>query len=79
MARNSEAARRNRSIEPAASGATLKDPVDLHAAQEAMTADQANYLKILCHEAGEAFDPDLTRALAARRITALEAQTGRAK
>jgi hypothetical protein len=77
MAKNSEAARRNRSISPAADGATIKDPVDLKSGQEAMTGDQANYLKILTHEAGEPFDPDLTKALAARRIAELEARRGR--
>jgi hypothetical protein len=77
MAKNSEGARRNRSIDPAQDGATARDPVDLHASQEAMTADQANYLKILAHEAGEPFDPDLSRALAARRIAELEARRGK--
>jgi hypothetical protein len=78
MARNSDAARQNRSISPAANGATLKDPVDLKSAHEAMTGDQANYLKILTHEAGEPFDPDLTKALAARKIAELEARRGKA-
>jgi hypothetical protein len=78
MAKNSEAARRSRSIDPAEDGATIKDPPDLHAGREAMTQEQANYLKILAHEAGEPFDPDLTRAMAARRIRELEQRTGRA-
>ncbi len=77
MASNSPEARRNRSISHANDGATLKHPVDLHAAQEAMTNEQANYLKTLTHEAGEAFDPDLTRALAARKIAELEARRGK--
>ncbi len=77
MARNSPDARAARSIARPVDGATLKDPNDLHAAQEAMTQDQANYLKILTREAGEPFDPDLTKALAARRIAELEARRGR--
>lgn len=77
MAKNSEAARRSRSIQAGMDGATIKDPADLHTAQEAMTTDQANYLKILAHEAGEAFDPDLSKAMAARRIAELEARRGR--
>ena len=77
MAKNSEDARRNRPIAPGRVDATLRDPPDLHTANEAMTAAQANYLKTLCHEAGEPFDPDLTKALAARRIAELEARTGR--
>lgn len=77
MAKNSEAARQNRSIAPADNGATIKDPADLHTANEAMTASQANYLKQLSAEAGEEFDPDLSKAMAARRIAALEARRGR--
>lgn len=77
MAKNSEAARRNRTIDPTADGATIKDPPDLHTANEAMTGEQAAYLKALCREAGETFDPDLTKALAARKIRQLEEKTGR--
>lgn len=44
---------------------------------EAMTGAQASYLKTLCEEAGEAFEPDLSKAEASRRIEALQARTGR--
>lgn len=44
---------------------------------EPMTGAQASYLKTLCEEAGEAFDPDLTKAEASKRIDALQAKTGR--
>ena len=44
---------------------------------ERMTGAQASYLKTLCEEAGETFDPNLTKAEASRRIDALEQQTGR--
>lgn len=44
---------------------------------EPMTGAQASYLKTLSEEAGEAFDPDLTKAEASKRIDALQAKTGR--
>ena len=44
---------------------------------EKMTGAQASYLKTLCEEAGEAFDPDLTKAEASIRIDALKQKTGR--
>jgi hypothetical protein len=44
---------------------------------EAMTGAQASYLKTLSEEAGEDFDPDLTKADASKRIDALQQKTGR--
>ncbi|EKE44764.1 hypothetical protein OCGS_1147 [Oceaniovalibus guishaninsula JLT2003] len=44
---------------------------------EPMTGAQASYLKTLSEEAGEEFDPDMTKADASRRIDALQAKTGR--
>lgn len=44
---------------------------------EAMTGAQASYLKTLCEECGEAFDPGLTKAEASKRIDALQERTGR--
>ena len=44
---------------------------------EAMTGAQASYLKTLCEEAGEEFDPNLSKADASRKIDALQDQTGR--
>lgn len=44
---------------------------------ERMTGAQASYLKTLCEEAGEPFDPDLSKADASRRIDALQERTGR--
>jgi hypothetical protein len=58
---------------------TIKDPADWTTGDEAMTGAQASYLKTLCEEAGEAFDPDLTKAEASRRIDALQARTGRGR
>lgn len=44
---------------------------------EAMTGAQASYLQTLCEEAGEEFDPDLSKADASKRIDALQEKTGR--
>ena len=44
---------------------------------EPMTGAQASYLKTLSEEAGEDFDPDLTKADASKRIDALQDKTGR--
>ena len=44
-----------------------------------MTGAQAAYLKTLWMEAGEPFDPDLTKAEASKRIDELQAKTGRGR
>lgn len=44
---------------------------------EAMTGAQASYLKTLCEEAGEDYDPGLTKAEASKQIDALQERTGR--
>ena len=46
---------------------------------ESMTGAQASYLKTLCQEAGEPFDPNLSKAEASERIDALQAKTGRGR
>ncbi len=56
-----------------------KDPDDWTTGDEPMTGAQASYLKTLCEEAGEAFDPDLSKAEASKRIEALRAKTGRGR
>ena len=58
---------------------TVKDPDDWTTGDETMTGAQASYLKTLCEEAGEAFDPGLTKAEASKRIDALQARTGRGR
>src|SRR5688572_21677504 len=55
----------------------VKDPEDWVTGDERMTGAQASYLKTLCEEAGEEFDPDLSKADASRRIDELQATTGR--
>ena len=58
-------------------GNAEKDPDDWVTGDEPMTGAQASYLKTLSEEAGEAFDPDLTKAEASKRIDDLQARTGR--
>ncbi|MFO6465597.1 DUF3072 domain-containing protein [uncultured Jannaschia sp.] len=60
-----------------APGNADKDPDDWVTGDEAMTGAQASYLKTLSEEAGEPFDPGLSKADASKRIDALQAETGR--
>jgi hypothetical protein len=57
--------------------AAEKDPEDWVTGDESMTGPQASYLKTLAQEAGEEFDPDLTKAEASKRIDELQQETGR--
>ncbi len=65
--------------DPGHHGNAVKDPDDWTTGRESMTGAQASYLKTLCEEAGEAFDPDLTKAEASKRIDELQATTGRGR
>mgnify|MGYP003947628329 CR=1 FL=1 len=56
-----------------------KDPDDWKTGDETMTGAQASYLQTLCEEAGEPFDPNLTKADASKRIDELQEKTGRGK
>jgi hypothetical protein len=57
--------------------AAQKDPDDWVTGNESMTAPQASYLKTLAQEAGEEFDPELTKADASKKIDELQHETGR--
>lgn len=57
--------------------AAEKDPEDWVTGDESMTGPQASYLKTLTQEAGEEFDPELTKAEASKRIDELQHETGR--
>lgn len=59
------------------SGSPEKDPDDWVTGEEPMTGPQASYLETLCREAGEAFDPSLSKARASELIDRLQGQTGR--
>lgn len=56
-----------------------KDPHDWVTGDETMTGAQASYLKTLSEEAGEAFDPSLTKADASLKIDELQKKTGRGR
>lgn len=56
-----------------------KDPHDWVTGDETMTGAQASYLKTLSEEAGEAFDPTLSKAEASLRIDELQKRTGRGR
>ena len=56
-----------------------KDPHDWTTGNETMTGAQASYLKTLCEEAGEEFDPSLSKADASLKIDELQQKTGRGK
>ena len=49
-----------------------KDPDEWTTGAETMTGAQASYLKTLCEEAGEPFDPGLSKAEASKLIDALQ-------
>ena len=55
----------------------VKDPEDWVTGSEQMTGAQASYLQTLSEEAGEEFDPTLTKAEASKKIDALQEATGR--
>ena len=54
-----------------------KDPEDWVTGDESMTGPQASYLKTLAQEAGEDFDPKLSKAEASKKIDELQHETGR--
>ena len=63
--------------QPATPDNTQKDPDTWVTGDETMTGAQASYLQTLSEEAGEAFEPDLTKAEASKRIDELRERTGR--
>jgi hypothetical protein len=78
MARQQNSARAsdNPKRDPEPPSNTAKDPDDWVSGEDPMTGAQASYLKTLSEEAHEpsAFDPNLTKAEASRRIDRLRAQ-----
>ncbi len=55
----------------------VKSPDDWTTGGEQMTGAQASYLKTLSEQAGEEFDPNLTKAEASKRIDELKTKTGK--
>jgi hypothetical protein len=58
-------------------GNAVKDPDQWTTGDEPMTGAQASYLQTLSEEAGEEFEPGLTKAEASKKIDALQEETGR--
>lgn len=58
-------------------GNAVKDPDHWVTGSEPMTGAQASYLETLSEEAGESFDPDLSKADASKKIDELQEKTGR--
>lgn len=56
---------------------TEKDPDQWVTGDESMTGAQASYLETLSQEAGEPFDPTLSKGEASKRIDDLQERTGR--
>ena len=54
-----------------------KDPEEWTTGNEPLTGAQASYLKTLCEEADEKFNPELTKAEASKEIDRLQEKTGR--
>jgi hypothetical protein len=54
-----------------------KDPSEWVTGEEPMTGPQGSYLQTLCQEAGEEFDPSLSKAAASQKIDELQQKTGR--
>jgi len=73
----------NPKVDPDAAEATAsnleKDPSDWVTGDEPMTGAQASYLKTLCEQAGESFDPAMTKAQASERIDELRERTRRGR
>ncbi len=55
----------------------IKDPKEWTTGAEPMTGAQESYLHTLASEAGEAVEPELTKAEASERIDELQEKTGR--
>jgi hypothetical protein len=68
----------NPKLDPTPQSNTAKDPDDWVSGDEPMTGAQASYLKTLSEQANapDAFEDDLTKAEASKRIDALRAQLG---
>ena len=58
-------------------GNAVKDPDHWVTGDEPMTGAQASYLQTLSEEAGEQFEPELSKADASKKIDELQERTGR--
>jgi hypothetical protein len=69
----------NPKANPAPNSNQIKDPEDWVTGHEPMTGAQASYLKTLSEQAhdSKAYDPELDKAEASKRIDELKQETGR--
>jgi hypothetical protein len=69
----------NPKLNPDAESNQIKDPEDWVTGHEPMTGAQASYLKTLSEQAHDpkAYDPELDKAEASKRIDELKDKTGR--
>ena len=69
----------NPKTNPDASGNQIKEPEDWVTGHEPMTGAQASYLKTLSEQAHDpqAYDPELDKAEASKRIDQLKQEQGR--
>ena len=58
-------------------GNAVKDPDRWVTGDQPMTGAQASYLQTLSEEAGEQFEPELSKADASKKIDELQEKTGR--
>ena len=77
--KKSDAAAENPKVDPTDASNRIKDPSEWTTGGEAMTGAQASYLKTLSEQAKDpdAFDPELDKAEASKRIDALRKETGK--
>ncbi len=70
---------RNPKANPDPNSNQIKDPEDWVTGHEPMTGAQASYLKTLSEQADDpkAYDPELDKAEASKRIDELKEKTGR--
>ena len=75
-----QAAAENPKVDPTDESNRIKDPDEWTTGAEPMTGAQASYLKTLSEQAKspEAFEADLDKAEASKRIDALRKDTGKA-
>jgi hypothetical protein len=78
MTSKTKVSHRNPKAAPDASDNRIKDPEEWVSGHEPMTGAQASYLKTLSEQAHdpEAFDPNLDKAEASKRIDGLKAGKG---
>lgn len=75
--RNPKTARPGQDFDPRKSN-LQKAPEEWVTGDQPMTGAQASYLKTLCEEANEEFNPRLSKAQASKEIDRLQEATGRA-